>query len=237
MTFGSTPTGAINGNFIEMPIVTRYDTWWTLKLTDVKMAGNSIKKSGGNYAIIDTGTSLLYMLETDYSYFVTMVQAASPDFICNSPLYDYCYSNQNTCSAYDLENLTIFLNYNEYVITPAGYTLSNGDLDGHACSIAVSYSADSQGLYILGDTFLRNFVSTYDYKKKAVRLAVSSYAPPGTSAVAHDNPMEIIFIAVGALIGLIVLFCICKNCCFKKKKNKSSVDKDRLTDLSVNMDV
>jgi hypothetical protein len=210
-----------------------------MKLTDVQLNGSSINKSGGKYAISDTGTSLLYMLETDYSYFATMIQAASPDFNCNSAFYDYCFSDTNTCDVYwpNMQNLTIFLNYNEYVITPQGYTLSNGDLDGHKCAVAVSYSADSQGLYILGDTFLRNFVSTYDYKKKAVRLAVNVNAPVGTSAIAHDNPMELIFIAAGGIIGLIVLYCIIKNCCCKKKKSKSSVDKNRLTDVSVNEDI
>ena len=145
VTFGSTPSGATSGNYIEQPVVSRYDSWWTMKLTDVQLNGSSIKKSGGNYAISDTGTSLLYMLETDYSYFSTMIQAASPDFNCNSAFYDYCYSNTNTCDAYwaNMQNITIFLNYNEYVITPQGYTLSNGDLDGHKCAVAVSYSADS----------------------------------------------------------------------------------------------
>jgi hypothetical protein len=91
-----------------------------MKLSDVKMSGNSIKKSGGQYAIVDTGTSLLYMLTSDYAYFETMVLAASPDFNCNSAFYDYCYSNVNTCDAYyaSLQNLTIFLNGNEYTITP-----------------------------------------------------------------------------------------------------------------------
>lgn len=209
-----------------------------MKLTDVKMNGNSIKKSGGNYAISDTGTSLLYMLETDYSYFATMIQAASPDFNCNSAFYDYCYSNVYTCDVYwpKMQNLTIYLNSNEYVITPQGYTLSNGDLDGHACSVAVSYSADSQGLYILGDTFLRNFVSTYDFKKKTVRLAVNKNAPVGTAAIAHFSTMNMIYVIAGSVVGLLILICICKKCCGKKKKKneESKIDKNRLTDTSVN---
>jgi len=235
VTFGGTPTNSTTGDFIEQSIVSSYDSWWTMRLSDVKMNGSSIKKSGGQYAIVDTGTSLLYMLTSDYAYFETMVEAASPDFNCNSAFYDYCYSNVNTCDAYyaNLQNLTIFLNGNEYTITPQGYTLSNGDLDGHKCAIAISAMDDSQGLYILGDTFLRNFVSTYDYKKKAVRLAVNINAPVGTQAIHHIATVNILFVVAGAIIAFILLYCCCKSAC-KKKKGQSKVDKDRLTDVSLN---
>lgn len=66
MTFGGTPTNATAGDYIEQSIVSRYESWWTMKLTDVVMGTGSIFKSGGNYAIVDTGTSLMYMLESDY---------------------------------------------------------------------------------------------------------------------------------------------------------------------------
>lgn len=66
MTFGGTPTNATAGDYIEQSIASRYDSWWTMKLTDVVMGTGSIFKSGGNYAIVDTGTSLMYMLESDY---------------------------------------------------------------------------------------------------------------------------------------------------------------------------
>ena len=147
-------------------------------MTNVKINGNGIKPSA-KFAIVDTGTSLLYLLETDYNKFKNMIMAASPDFNCNSVFYDYCFTNVNTCDAYwnQLQTLTVELGYNEYTITPQGYTLSNGDLDGHKCAIAVSYGPDSQGIYILGDTFLRNFVSTYDYKKNKVELSVNINAP------------------------------------------------------------
>ena len=95
--------------------------------------------------------------------------------------------------------------------------------------------ADTQGLYILGDTFLRNFVSTYDYKKKAVRLAVNINAPVGTKAIHHPSTANILFMIIGGIIVFIILYCICKSCC--KKKKGSKVDKDRLTDVSVNEDL
>ena len=61
-------------------MINSYDTWWTIHLTNAKMNGTSFKVSNARYAIIDTGTSLLYLLESDYQYFATMVMEASPDF-------------------------------------------------------------------------------------------------------------------------------------------------------------
>jgi hypothetical protein len=108
------------------------------------------------------------MLESDYNIFKAMIMLASPDFQCNSSINngEYCFSTVHTCDYYweNMETLTIELNYDEYIIQPQGYTLSN-DLDGYPCGVSVSYSPDKEGLYILGDTFLRNFVTSFDYKK------------------------------------------------------------------------
>ena len=46
-----------------------------------------------------------------------------------------------------------------FTIPPEGYTYYEDGI----CIIAVSYQSDYSNLYILGDTFLRNFVSTYNY--------------------------------------------------------------------------
>ena len=209
-------------------------------MKDIKVGGTSINTAKGQYAIADTGTSLLYMLESDYVSFSSMITAASPDFICTSIFYDYCYSNTAPCDTYwpMMKNMTIVLDNNEYTIPPAGYTLSNGDLDGHACSVAVSYSADSMGLYILGDTFLRNFVSTYDYKANEIRLAVNVNAPDGTIAVAHPSSLNMMYVIGGGIAALIILICICKVCCGddKKKKKKKRKQDERLTATTVNSD-
>jgi hypothetical protein len=193
---------------VEQGLVTSYDQWWTVRLKNVLLNDVGIHKAAGAFAIVDTGTSLLYMQETDYSYFTAMIMAASPDFNCSSLLYDYCFTEANTCDAYwsKMEPLTLVLDANEYVIMPQGYTLSNGDLDGHLCAIAVSYSSDIMGIYILGDTFLRNFVSSYDYKRKTLGLAVNINAPAGTQAIAHMGTFSIVWIVIGVIAFLLVSF-------------------------------
>ncbi len=66
-----------------------------------------------------------------------------------------------------------------YTIPPAGYLLEN--YNSHACVIAVSYIADSNNMYILGDIFIRNFYTAFDYQENKVVIAVSANAPSGTA--------------------------------------------------------
>ena len=68
-----------------------------------------------------------------------------------------------------MKDFTFQLYYTTFTIPPAGYTF---DLEGN-CVIAVSYLSDSSNLCILGDTFLRNFVSTFDYKDYGIRLGIN----------------------------------------------------------------
>lgn len=73
VTLGGAPPGAAVGEYLEQTLVMTYNTWWTMKLNDAKMNGSSILTSGTKYAISDTGTSLLYLAETDYQFFMTMI--------------------------------------------------------------------------------------------------------------------------------------------------------------------
>lgn len=71
---------------------------------------------------------------------------------------------------------------------------------------------------------MRNFVSTYDYKKNTVSLTVNANAPTGTAVVHHTNPWHIFWAIFGTLIGLLFLFCVfrfCKKTCAKKKNSKT----------------
>ena len=58
-----------------------------------------------SYAIVDSGTSLMYLPPTDYALFKQIVINAGigqNDWLnCNSIFYpNYCYSNTHTCSSF-----------------------------------------------------------------------------------------------------------------------------------------
>ena len=133
---------------------------------DVSYGGDDIKSSGIGYAILDTGTSLLYLGQSDYQNFITKLVKAVPELDCTSAIY--CFSRYQTCDQLTpkMEPLVIQLQENYYTLQPEAYTFSQGNRFQKACTVAVSFSDDAGGVFILGDTFLRNFVTTFDYKRK-----------------------------------------------------------------------
>jgi hypothetical protein len=65
-----------------------------------------------------------------------------------------------------LSPVHIQLDYVVYTIPPAGYLVEN--LLGHKCTVAVTSTGSDFSPFIFGDTFMRNFYVTFDYRKKKV---------------------------------------------------------------------
>ena len=108
-----------------------------------------------------------------------------------------------------------------------GYTY---DYNG-GCIIAVSYFSDNNKLYILGDTFLRNFVSTYDYQGKKMTLGININAPEGVKISKKLSPWQWTGIIAGVALGIVLIallvWCIYKKCKKDKKKQAyQTIDND-----------
>ena len=68
---------------------------------------------------------------------------------------------------------------------------------------------DSGGVYILGDTFLRNFVTTFDFAAGEMRLAINKHAPAGVSVEYKMSGLRLFGYIAAGIIGLcFVVFCI-----------------------------
>lgn len=122
--------------------------------------GQNIKSSTTKYLIVDSGTSLIYLTKSDYQNFIAQVSEES-SMICDSTVYDFCYSKHKHCHevAPYLKDLVIQIDNQNYTIPPSGYLLDH--MSGTRCGIAIS-SID-YNLYILGDTFMRNFYTSFDF--------------------------------------------------------------------------
>lgn len=188
---------------------------------DVNYGGSDIKESGMGYAILDTGTSLMYIGKSDYYNFLDKLLSAVPDFDCVSRVY--CYTTKNTCDVYTpkMSSLMIQLQENYYTLPPAAYTYSTtGSFGRKQCTVAISYSDDSTGIYILGDTFLRNFVTTFDYDNGEIRLAINKNAPSGITIEYKMSGWKIFLIIVGCLAAVALLICLIVCLCKRHKKKK-----------------
>ena len=109
--------------------------------------------------------------------------------------------------------------------------LNNTQIGGatHKCTIMVSYLSDSQGIYILGDTFLRNFYTTFDLMNNQVQLAVSINAPKGTR-VYSEKPGWLIFLYFLSCVIIFSLcciaFCFTRRGCSRKWNAPQLIDDD-----------
>lgn len=54
-----------------------------------------------------------------------------------------------------------------YIIPPMGYL----DMKADSCAAMVGYLPDNQDMYVLGDTFIRNFYPIFNYEDYTVTLA------------------------------------------------------------------
>ena len=192
-------------------------------MNDVNYGGSDIKVSGIGYAILDTGLDHIYLGKSDYEFIKKQLEADFPDdFDCNK--FAYCLSEQNFCDVYtrNMSSLMIQLQENYYTLPPEAYTYSTTDKWGSRnCIVAISYEVSSEK-YMLGNSFLRNFVTTFDFDKGEIRLAVNKNAPSGVTIEYKMSDWEISLITVGCLAAAAgsacVTVCLCKR--HKKKTLK-----------------
>jgi hypothetical protein len=107
---GGAPANSVRGNSATENLYTAYPYWWSVTLGAVTYGGSSIRSTTNNLAIVDTGTSLLYMLESDYINFANKITQASSDFICLDG-NGVCYSMNQVCENYwpSMQDLSITL--------------------------------------------------------------------------------------------------------------------------------
>lgn len=74
---------------------------------------------------------------------------------------------------------------------------------------------------VLGDSFCRNFVGSFDYELNYVSFAVSANAPPGTLAQNKIGTLDIVFIVLGCLVFIALIACfVYKRYCANKRRKK-----------------
>ena len=83
--------------------------------------------------------------------------------------------------------------------------------------MAISSMHDSQGIYILGDPFLRTFTTTFDYREKIMLVGINANAPSGARIVSKLSYLEIFCIVLACIVvaGAVGL---CGFCIWKKNK-------------------
>lgn len=140
---GQRPASVENQPVWKQSVKRSYDTWWTVKMSDVLYGETDIKNSGDKLAILDTGTTLMYVGQSDYYSLIDELVGDVPDLDCTSDIY--CFTNKYSCDEITpkMSNLVIRLGENTYSLPPAAYVYSRSNLYQKKCTVAISYQADS----------------------------------------------------------------------------------------------
>ena len=76
---------------------------------------------------------------------------------------------------------------------------------------------------MLGDTFIRNFYTTFDYKADIVSFAVSTNAPAGVTIERNFTGWVIFSIVFGCILGIVIIAYIARCVLRKYRKRKEGV--------------
>ncbi|XP_025043390.2 pepsin A-like [Pelodiscus sinensis] len=147
--FGGIDTSYYSGNLIWIPLSA--ETYWQINMDSITMNGQTIACSGGCQAIIDTGTSLL---------------AGPPSDVSNINYYIGASNGAVSCSSMSsLPEIIFNINGNAFPVPASAYILN----DSSSCSS--SFESINQGLWILGDVFIRLYYVVFDRANNQVGLA------------------------------------------------------------------
>lgn len=76
-------------------------------------------------------------------------------------------------------------------------------------------------MFLLGDVFLRQFYSEYDFENQSVKLAVNVHAQAYVSIGNIENPLPFfLYIAAGAFMLSLILYALCSSRLKKQMKLK-----------------
>jgi len=155
LVLGGYHTNHYTGDLSWIPL--KSATYWEIALDDVQLGGASI--STVKSAIIDTGTSLLTGPTTEVAALATKIGARK--FINGEYLVD--------CKA-TLPDLNFVINGQSFVLHGSDYIIPDGAL----CLLAImglDVPSPAGPLWILGDVFIRQYYTVFDYEGQQVGLA------------------------------------------------------------------
>jgi hypothetical protein len=165
LVLGGVDPDHYTGDFAYTPVIDMVPGkkgYWTLKMDDIKMSGQSVTSC--RKAIVDSGTSLLAVPTADFAKIASTVGAKPMGSV--PPLNkEYTFDCNATAPDFD-----IVIEGKTYTLTKEDYALQSGG----SCILgmtALDVPAPAGPLYILGDVFMRKFYVKFDVGQKRLGFA------------------------------------------------------------------
>ncbi|PYH47488.1 pepsin-like aspartic protease [Aspergillus saccharolyticus JOP 1030-1] len=167
VTIGGIDSDKFNGDISYTNTVTGSGNYWRIPVDDVYVNGDACDFTNKS-AIIDTGTSYAMLPSHDAKALHALIpgSTASGDYFlipCNSTAkVQVAFSGVN------------------YTISPEDYIGS--EYNTSCISTIVSYDLFGDDIWLLGDVFLKNVYTVFDFDQERVGLAVRAYNKNTTSS-------------------------------------------------------
>ncbi|KAG8945217.1 hypothetical protein FRC04_001123 [Tulasnella sp. 424] len=137
--------------------------YWNIPSDGFSYNGGS--STGSFSAVIDSGTTLIYIPTTAAKALYAKIPGAktAPSSV-GTGFYTYpCNSN--------LSPITLSFNGNKYAVNPADFNLGPVSSGSSTCVAGIVGEDVGDGMAIIGDEFMKNWYSVFDYGNQAVGFA------------------------------------------------------------------
>lgn len=163
LTLGGIDSNHYTGDIFYEPLSST--TYWEIKLSGMKINGNSV--TNVDKAILDTGTSLLAG-PTDEVKKIAKAVGAKPFWL--NP-------NEFTVNCSDIPNMPdidIEIGGRTFTLTAEQYVLNIQNVECLLGMTGIDVPAPAGPLWILGDVFIRQYYTVFDWGQQRVGLATAA---------------------------------------------------------------
>lgn len=176
ITFGGVDHSKYKGSLSYTTTVSADPTLWEIPVEDLAVNGTSCQLVGKS-AIIDTGTSYILMPPAD----AQALHAQIPGSTNNGGSPNYMVPCSTAAAVqFTFSGITYGVYPNDYV--------DKADSTGHMCaSNIIGQQAYSANQWILGDVFLKNVYTVFDFDKDRIGFGLESAAESAASSLTMSS--------------------------------------------------
>jgi len=171
LTFGGTDSSKYSGSITYTPVTTisPFNLYWGVSVGTVTYGSTTLLASGDG-AIVDTGTTLIYLPVLAYEKFLSATGGTTDSS-----------SGLAAFSKAPTETVSISIGGTEFTLTPAQYLVPTAQFADFDLAAGKSYSWINNGgdfqidvNFIIGQKFLENYYSVFDTTNKRIGLATAA---------------------------------------------------------------
>ncbi|KIJ68155.1 hypothetical protein HYDPIDRAFT_25599 [Hydnomerulius pinastri MD-312] len=154
--FGCLDYSKAEGDTVQwVPVVSK--TYWTVDMNGISVNDQLVSTSGVN-GVIDTGTSFIYVPDATAQSIYNSIQGAGPSG-SNDGFYYYPCDSQ--------VQISFVFNNIYFALDPQDFNLGTSDSESGTCVGAIIGSSQFTNIAIIGDSFIKSYLTVFDYSHDA----------------------------------------------------------------------